>query len=74
MSTETRKKLDYIVVCVSEFANRHRLSLRDAYFYLRQHTGIQFLQEFYDVEHTLSFEDVVDDLTKVCARNGGALA
>lgn len=74
MSTEIRNKLDYIVVCVSEFANRYQLPLKDAYFYLRQHMGIQFLQEFYDVEHTLSFDDVVDDLTRVCARNGGMLA
>ena len=28
---------------------------------------------FYDVEHTFSFEDVVDDLTAYCHRKGGAL-
>ena len=73
MSNEIRDQLNYIVACVSEFADRHGLTLPDAYLYLRKHTGIQFLQDFYDVEHTLSFEEAVDDLTKVCARNGGAL-
>lgn len=73
MPQEIRDQLNYIVVCVSEFAERHGLTLRDAYFYLREHTGIQFLQDFYDVEHTLSFEDAVDDLTRICARNGGTL-
>ena len=33
----------------------------------------QFLKEFYDVEHTLSFEEVLDDLTVICRRNGGAV-
>ena len=35
--------------------------------------GIDFLTEFYDVEHTLSFNDCVDDLTIVCQNNGGTL-
>lgn len=74
MPIETRNIIEYIVACVSEFAARHNLSLRDAYFYLQNHAGIQFLKEFYDVEHTLSFEDVVDDLTRICSRNGGILA
>lgn len=74
MPTETRNILDYIVVCVSEFASRHNLPQQEAYQYLRKHDGIRFLREFYDVEHTLSFEEAVDDLTIVCRRNGGALA
>ena len=28
---------------------------------------------FYGVEHTQSFEDVVDDLAQYCHKNGGAL-
>ena len=31
------------------------------------------VDEFYGVEHTQSFEDVVDDLTLYCHKNGGAL-
>ena len=33
-----------------------------------------FLLEYYDVEHTLSIDDTVDDLIKVCQKNGGELA
>lgn len=73
MPTETRNILDYIVVCVNEFASRHGLPRQEAYQYLRHHSGIQFLCDFYDVEHTLSFEEAVDDLTTVCRRNGGML-
>lgn len=41
--------------------------------YIRRFKGIDFLTEFYDVEHTLSFNDCVDDLTIVCQNNGGTL-
>lgn len=74
MSTETRNVLNYIVVCVSEFAAHHGLSQKEAYQYLRRHNGIRFLQAFYDVEHTLSFDEAVEDLTTICKKNGGTLA
>lgn len=64
--------LNYIVVCISEFASRYEIHMRDAYIYLKQYKGIEFLKEFYDVEHTLSFEDVLDDLAVICRKNGGA--
>ena len=74
MLTETRNVVDYIVVCVNEFARRYGLSRQEASQYLRRHNGIQFLRDFYDVEHTLSFDEAVEDLTTVCRRNGGTLA
>lgn len=71
MTKEDRNVLDYIVICVSEFADRHGIPMQEAYQYLRQYKGIDYLQEFYDVEHTLSFDDTMDDLTTVCRKNGG---
>lgn len=74
MAQNEKNILEYIVVCVSEFANRYDIHMKDAYAYLRQYKGIDYLCEFYDVEHTLSFEDAIDDLTVICRRNGGAIA
>lgn len=65
--------IDYVMTAIIEFANRHRLTIREASNYLNRFKGIDFLTEFYDVEHTLSFNDCVDDLTVVCRNNGGAL-
>ena len=48
--------------------------MRDAYVYLSRNKGIEFLKEFYDVEHTLSFDDVLDDLTVICRKNGGTVS
>lgn len=73
MATEDVNVLNYIVVCISEFANRHGIHMRDAYIYLSQNKGIEFLKEFYDVKHTLSFDDVMDNLAAICRKNGGAV-
>lgn len=74
MSTEQKNRIEYIVACISEFARRHGLTLGQSYGYLSRHKGLRFLNEFYEVEHTFSIDDAIDDLTKVCKRNGGALA
>lgn len=73
MNKEEMNLLDYIVVCISEFASRYQMHMKDAYIYLNQYKGIEFLKEFYDVEHTLSFDDVMEDLTVLCRKNGGTI-
>ena len=73
MAKDDVNVLNYIVICISEFASRYEMHMRDAYLYLSRNKGIEFLKEFYDVEHTLSFEDVLDDLTAVCKKNGGTV-
>ena len=74
MSEQTRNLLDYIVVCINEFAEQKQMKTKEAYLYLNEYKGIDFLKEFYDVEHTLSFDDTIADLTKICINNGGSIA
>lgn len=68
------RKVSYIVALISDFAERFGLTTPQAYRYLALYKGIDFLDEFYDVEHTLSFDDVVKDVALLCRNNGGALA
>lgn len=70
--SDLKKKINYTVVCVNEFANKHKIPSKEAFFYLYDHKGIDFIKEHYDVEHTLSLDDAVEDLTTVCRNNGGA--
>lgn len=74
MTEEDVNVLDYIVICISEFADRYKMHMRDAYLFLSRNKGIDFLKEFYDVEHTLSFDDVLDDLVVICRKNGGTIS
>ena len=66
-------KIGFTVACVNEFANRHKLSAKEAFQYLFQFKGIAFIKENYDVEHTLDFDTILDDLRILCKKNGGTL-
>ena len=73
LMSEQKRKIGFTVACINEFASKHELSIKEAFQYLFQFKGIAFLKENYDVEHTLDFETILDDLEIVCKKNGGAL-
>lgn len=68
-----KNKAEYIVASINEFAHRHTLTDVQAYRYLKRFRGIEMLDKFYEVMHTLSFKDTTDDLTAFCHKNGGQL-
>lgn len=74
MIVKLEDKLAYIIAVVSEFAATFKLNPQQAYRYLDRFKGIDFVDKFYNVEHTQPFEDVVEDLALHCRNNGGALA
>jgi hypothetical protein len=60
-------------MCVSAFSGKKGLTQQDAFNYLYDYKGIEFLVDCYEAEHTLSLDDAVDDLTRVCQNNGGTI-
>ena len=68
-----RNRIYYYVLCVSAFAEQKNIPQSDAYNYLNTFKGIDFLIDCYDVEHTLSLDNAVEDLTMVCKNNGGTI-
>ncbi len=73
VNQEIKDKVAYIIAVIIEFASAHSLSNAQAYRYLERFKGLDFLNRFYNVEHTIPFEDVVEDLTTYCHRKGGGL-
>ena len=73
MDESIKNKAEYIVISINEFARRHHLTDTQAYRYLKMFRGIEMLDRFYNVMHTLSFQDTTEDLTAFCHRNGGKL-
>jgi transcriptional regulator with XRE-family HTH domain len=72
------KKIDkriigYVVAVINEFAKTYNLNVRGASNYLIRYKGLEFLTEHYEAEHLLSLEDSVEDLTRVCYKNGGEI-
>lgn len=73
MSKLEHDKLDYLVAIISDFASKFSLTPSQVYRYLSNYKAIDFLIRNYDIEHTLSFENVVDDVSVFCRNRGGAL-
>ena len=71
--SEQKRKIGFTVACVNEFANKHNLTIKEAFHYLFRYKGIAFIKENYDVEHTLDFETILEDLGILCKNNGGTL-
>ncbi len=69
----TANQISYMVACVSSFAQKQRLSKKDAFCYLYKNNAIAFLKEHYEIEHTLSIEETVEDMTEICRQNGGKI-
>lgn len=74
MRREEKNRIAFFIACISAFAERFSLSNAFAYNYLSQYKGLDFIYEFYDIEHTFSIDDAVDDMQRICQRNGGPLA
>ena len=60
--SEKKKKIGFTVACVNEFAQHYNLIIQEAFRYLFQFKGIAFIKENYEVEHTLDFETIIEDL------------
>lgn len=64
---------EYIVWLISDFANKYSLNNVQAYDYLSKYKAIPFIEDYYDVLHTFSLENAVEDVAKFCRRKGGTL-
>ena len=73
LMSEQKRKIGFTIACVNEFAHKYQISSKEAFQYLFKFKGIAFIKENYDVEHTLDFETILEDLGILCKKNGGTL-
>lgn len=73
MNVKLSDRIEYVIAVISEFAAHHGLTPRQSFRYLQRFGGIEFIDKYYNVNHTLSFENMVEDLTEYCQKRGGAL-
>ena len=71
--TGEKNRLNYTIALIAEFASRFGIGERQAHNYLSHFNGLSHLATYYDVIHTLSFDDAVDAMIQVCEHNGGKL-
>ena len=65
--------INYLVICVNNFADRFAMDSKEAYSFLAKFGGINFLMQHYEIEHTLSLDEAIENLETVCRQNGGVL-
>ena len=66
MNTE-KKRISYIIACISEFSRKRNLKLKEGFQVLFQYKAIEFLKENYDIELTLSCDDVLVEMEIICS-------
>jgi len=71
MQKYEKNVIAFMVMCINEYAKRYDMTSKEGYLYLKKYKGIDFLIENYEAEHTVGIDDVIEDLTQVCANNGG---
>ena len=71
---ELNNRLMYFFCCIGAFASKYALSNAEAYKFLAEFKGLDFIDQQYEIEHTQSIEDAVEDMMLVCQRNGGVLS
>ena len=72
MNTD-KKIIFFYITCIFDFAQKYKISIKDAYNYLKEYNGIQYLMENYEIEHTLSKDDTLEALSHITQKNGGHL-
>ena len=70
---KTRDVIDYFAFMINEFALKHNLSTLQSFEYLKQYGGIEFLDDFYDVEHCENPNITLNTLQEICNMEGGHL-
>lgn len=73
MSRTEKHKIEYLVALISDFAETYKIKQQQAFNYLKRFKALDFYERHYNVMHTQSFEDSIENLVEVCNKNGGSL-
>lgn len=68
-----RKATSFLMSAIYHFSKIKGISLSRAFRYLKAFKGLDYLNNYMEIERTLSYEDITNNLSLVCAKNGGAL-
>ncbi len=63
----------FLMSVIFHYSKIKGITLDKAYRYLKTLKGLDYLVKYKDIEQTLSYEDIIGNLSRVCVNNGGAL-
>lgn len=68
-----KKSVSFLMSVINYYSKTKGISLGAAYRYLNRFKGLEYLNNYIEIERTLSFDDIAKNLSTVCANNGGSL-
>ena len=68
-----KNKIDFLVALIAEFAQRYGLTDKEAESYMSRHNALELCDKHYEIMHTLSFAENVENIAIYCRKNGGML-
>ena len=69
-SAETMMKATiFVTVAACWFAEDKKITKQKAFNFLQKNQGIKFLEENWEIEQTLSREQIIEDLTRICTNH-----
>ena len=71
LDEETSDKVCFMTFIITEFARTYRMNRQQAYFYLKEYGGLEYLTECWWALHTDNPAHAVRDINYVCQMNGG---
>jgi hypothetical protein len=71
LDKQTSDKVSFVTFIIIEFADAFKMKKTDAYQYLRQYGGLDFLFKHWWAMHTDDKYFALRDLYDVCLENGG---
>jgi hypothetical protein len=71
LSKDTNNKLSFITFIIPEFARSYKMNKQEAYRYLKNYGGLDYLFEHWWVLHADNPFWAVRDLYEICYKNGG---
>jgi hypothetical protein len=64
-------KISFISFIIPMFADAYKMSIKDAWLYLKKYGGWEFLNKHWWALHTNNVLYTLNDLYEVCYKNGG---
>ena len=71
--TPQYEKIESLVLSINSFSRKNDIPSGEAFKYLETGGGLSYLDEEYEASRCLSLEAIVEDIERICRRNGGTL-
>jgi hypothetical protein len=71
LDKQTSDKVSFITFMITEFALAYKMEMPQAYRYLKQYKGLDYLSEHWWALHTDNKFYALRDIQQVCYENGG---